>query len=489
MAFMKIVPIRNFLFKTLVFSTLAAMFAGCAQGPSGSITVEGTLTGMGAQSAAATPSTLRLTQHQGASMQRVVETPDPRIEDLNAMTLRVDTVNGGPFRDEFVLATIVNAADQSAHSGIATHYEGSDPAWVQRREGELALLRLPVGDGRSGQSATRTFPSGSRQRAGATWLMRLQGNDPVVPWSIEGGDPRCVSISPSASFVAPPMGQTRDCFDLRTLTGMVLAHVAKTVTEALDDGPLPTVVTATRHDLFMVPSLDRANATGGPGFGLIYAAKLRIGEHGGPAQATILVPVTIHLRPAVTPGGAPMPPGGAIEAVFVPLSTAPQSSIGLGRVTIADQGRGIGSGLAREIRAIIVEHLETATISPITVDGGKLPAGQAIGRMIGAMAPQSAGANPLPPNLDVVALPVQRSATEDTVPTRLLTIPRVSTTIATGRATNVAGSDQPARPTATTRGDGTVTVTSPLDPPGRIRRVTTLSPMQTGEPYELRLLR
>ncbi len=472
MTFMTITPIRCFC-----VATLMALTAGCAEGPSGSVTVEGALAGMDAGSTPATPATLRLTHHLGASLRRVAEAPDPSIEDLQSMTLRVASVSGGPFRDDFVLAAVVTESDASDSAGAPFRYLGDDPDWVRRREGNLTLVSLSVGaGGKAGQSATRTFASGPSQRAGAAWLVRLESSDPVIPWTIDEGDARCQAVSPSSSFVAPPMGQTRDCLDLGTLAGMVLAHVAKAVTEGLDDGPLPTLVTATRHELFIVPSLDQANALGGPGFGFIYSAELRIGEHGGRAQATVHVPIGVHFRPDVA-------------VVLEPLGAAPLSPITVGRVTLAYQDRGAGERVAREIRALIVEILERTALPPIAVDGKDVPAEQAIGQIIGAVAPQPATASAASSNIDVVALPVDRSPMEAPVRTLVLSLRRVSTAISTGGALNASRADPSARPQATATRDGSVTVTTPLDPPGRIRRVTTLSPVRTGDPYELRILR
>lgn len=464
-------PIRGFCIATLV-----ALTVGCAGGPSGSVTVEGALAGTNAGSATATPATLRLAHHLGASLRRVAEAPDPRIDDLQSMALKVTSVSGGPFRDNFVLAAVVEDSNPSEGAGAPFRYLGDDPDWVRRHQGKLALVSLSVGAGKAGQSATRTLASGPSQRAGAAWLVRLENNDPVIPWIIDEGDARCQAVSPSSSFVAPPMGQSRDCFDLGTLAGMVLAHVAKAVTEGLDDGPLPTLVAATRHELFIVPSLDQTNTLGGPGFGFIYSAELRIGERGGQTQATVHVPIGVHFRPD-------------LAMVFEPLGAAPRSPLTAGRVTLAYQERGAGDGVAREIRALIVEILERTALPPITVDGKDVPAEQAIGRMVGAVAPQPATARPASSNLDVVALPVDRSSMEAPVPTLVLSLPRVSTSISTGGALNAWRAAPSARPQATARGDGSVTVTTPLDPPGRIRRVTSLSPARTGDPYELRILR
>lgn len=472
------------LIQSLCLTALLALTAGCAGGPSGSVTVEGTLTGTNAGSAAAAPTTLSLTHLYGASLRRVAEAPDPRIDNLTSMTLRIRSLTGGPFRDTFVLATVVTDPDPTESTGKNIRHDGDNPDWVRRRLGKLALLDLPVGDGSAGKSATRPLASGSPQSMGPAWLVRLEGGDPAIPWTIDEGDARCRAIAPSASFVAPPAGQTRDCFDLRTLAGMVLAHVAKAVTEGLDDGPLPSVVTATRHDLFIVPSLDSSSGSGGTGFGFIYAAELRAGERAGEPQATVYVPIDVHFRPAVSPAQ----PG--LEAVFAPLGAAPWSPIGIGRVTVAHGDRGIGAGLAREIRSIVVETLERAAIPPIAVDGAEVPAGQAIGRMIEAAAPQSAAARPYSSNLDVVALPAQRASAADAlVSTRVLSLPRASTRISTGGALRAFTTNKPAGPQAVAAGNGTVSVTTPLDPPGQIRRVTTLSPMQAGDPYELRILR
>jgi len=475
MRFMKTISIQMFCLTTLVTLT-----AGCAGHPSGSVTVEGALAG----SATAAPATLTLTHHYGASLRRVAEAPDPRIDELTSLTLRVRSLSGGPFRDTFVLATMVNDPEPTESSGQKIRFDGDNPDWARRRMGQLALLSLPVGEGGAGKTATRTFAPGSPRSAGSAWLLRLESGDRVIPWTIDQGDGRCRVISPSSSFVAPTTGQSRDCFDLRTLAGMVLAHMAKTVTEALDDGPLPSLVTATRHDLFVVPSMESSGSAGGSGFGFIYAAELRIGERGGQTQATVRVSVAIRFRPAVPPAGTDL------EAVIAPLGTDPWSPVDVGRVTLAIRNRVVGTGLAREIRSLIVENLKSAAIPPIPIDGAEVPAEQAIGRMIAAVAPKTAGARPSTSNLDVVALPALRAATADiTVPTRVLSLPRVSTRIATGGAVRAFAQNRQARPQAIAAGNGTVSVTTPLDPPGRIRRVTTLPPMQSADPYELRILR
>ncbi len=478
--------LRNLASKALALTILAGLSAGCVERPGGRIAVEGTLAGTDARSAAAPPVTLRLTHQYGTTLGRVAEASDPGIDVLQSMSLKVATETGGPFADEFVLAAIVGESDRAGGGAAAVRYDGDDPDWVRRRHGQLALLRLPAGAAAAGRNATRTLAPGNQGRAGAAWLVRLETGDPVIPWTIDDGDARCRVIATSSSFVAPPLGRSRDCLDLRSLAGMVLAHVAKTVTEALDDGPLPAMVAPTRHDLFAVPSLNEAAVAGGAGFGFIYSAGLRIGEGGNATEAVLHVPVAIHVRPAAASGGAP----AALEAVFTPLGAAPPSRIGVGRVTVAYRDGRIGPGLAGEIRSLVVEALGRATLPPLMIDGQQIPAGQAIGRMMAAMAPATGSAStPYPQNIDVVALPVNRAAMDALVPTLLLSLQRVSTTIASGRATGPVGSSQPARPTAAARADGSVTVTSPLDPPGSIRRITTLSPVQAGEPYELRLSR
>ncbi len=487
---MKIVRVRRFCLIVLV-----ALTAGCAARPGGGgVTVEGALAGTRAGSASASPSTLTLSHRNGASLPRVSETPDPRIDDLTSMTLRVTSLAGGPFQDEFVLATMVASpagtkiteteSAGSENAGTDGRYDGDDPDWVRRRRGELAVLRLPVGDGSAGKTATRTFAAAKGRRAGSAWLMRLEGTDPVIPWTIDAGDGRCRAVSPSVTLVVAPAGQSRDCFDLETLAGMVLAHMAKAVTEGLDDGPLPALVTAAGHELSIVPALDAPGSAGGAGFGLIYAAALRIGEHASKAKATVLIPVTVHFRPASSPAGPDL------EAVIAPLGSAPWSAIDASRVTLAHADGGVDAGLAREIRAVIVDSLERAALPPLNVDGAEVPAEQAIGRMVAAMAAQPATSPPSFARLGVVALPARRSgATEPIVPTRVLSLPKVSTHLSTGGAFGASGPNQTARPKTVAKSNGTVSVTTPLDPPGRIRRLTTLAPMRTGEPYELRILR
>ena len=463
----------------LCLTTVLAVTAGCAPGPSGNVAVEGTLAG-------ATSATLTLSHRWGVSSRRVVEANNPGIGDLDSLTLRVRSVSGGPFRDEFVLAAVVEDPKQTEPDGAGTQvrYDGDDPDWVKRRLGTLALLSLPVGAGSAGKSATRTVASESRQAAGSAWLSRLEDSDQVIPWSINEGDGRCRTLSPSWSFVAPPAGQTRDCFDLGTLSAMVLAHMAKAVTEGLDDGPLPSLVTAARHDLFIVPALSQINSTGGPGFGFIYAAELRIGERGGPSLARVYVPVSINF------GTGTAAAGPTLEAVVAPLGDGTWSSIGIGRVTLAIHSRAMDTGLARAIRSVIVDRLERAAITPLEVDGAEVPWGQAIGKLIADIAPPLANTQPGASNLDVIALPANRSARgEETIPTHLLSLPRVSTRISTGGPLRGFAPNSPARAQAVATGNGSMRITTPLDPPGRIRRVTTLSPMQAGDPYELRILR
>jgi hypothetical protein len=270
--------------------------------------------------------------------------------------------------------------------------------------------------------------------AGAAWLVRVEDDDPTIPWFIPANSANCQVIAPAMSMVAPPQGQNVDCFDFQTLASMVLATIALDVTEAAETAEIPFLPgatgAATNHRLHVVPYLP--SPAGDPGFGLIYSVDIIVSMLGQQlAKTTIQVPISMYFS-------------WDGEFAIDPLSGL-MNSRNPARVT-ATYGDGLfDEDAARRIRTNTVDALVDTMLPP-------LASGIAVEEGFLLLFNLVSGRSPIAPeDFAIIALPEQRSTDNTTITNNALSIPQVTRTVTTPATDDLT-------PGVTVNPDGTVTV-------------------------------
>jgi hypothetical protein len=272
---------------------IVTILTACDIQPS-SITVSGRLSGVDGTGAPVSPTTLTLNRNSDVSNPRLEYIPGGGPQDLRGVTITADQSTGLPVEEEFFFLSLSGTAHRPGSDNSTLKEITADPGWMGNHIGDLVVLSLRKDDITLPSNEFDAFQPAQLRPAGASWLARVEDDDPTIPWFIPANSANCQVVALAASMVAPPQGQDIDCFDFQTFTSMLLTSFALEVTDAVARLETPTV-TATNHRLYVVPYLP--SEFGDPGFGLIYSVDLNISTDGIPlAEATAQVPISMHFR-------------------------------------------------------------------------------------------------------------------------------------------------------------------------------------------------
>ncbi|MCC5859910.1 MAG: hypothetical protein JJT90_17265 [Ectothiorhodospiraceae bacterium] len=406
----------------------------------------------------------------------------------NVQTVRLEATEstGLPLEEEFVFLSISRPAEQPG-SAVTPILERTDvPGWIRAHIGDLAVLRIRKDDISLPQSDFSQFSAAALRPLGANWLARVEDDDRFLPWRRNVDETACFPIPMQQTFVRPPDGQGEDCFDMETLTAMLLSQFAAAVSEGVVDADIPLIgLSATQHRMYVVPHL-QAGFADAPGFGFIYAVDVGVTLGVGIAQATVYAPVSIHFRR--NPPG-PMPD---FEIGIDPLGAPPPNApwLNIPRITVMYEQGPINEVVAGQIRGVVVNALEEFTPPLIQAGGIETDLEEALNFIFAVTMPRSSTSRP-PVDHNVIALPEQRVTVDGTISPLAMSIPMVTVTegvnplapASPDPETNLTGTL-----TVTTDASGFVTLNRVLDPLGQLSRVIRLAPITTHNRFALYML-
>jgi hypothetical protein len=412
------------------------------------------------------------------------------IDALTARTVSITSEASLPAGEEVMFVSILRGHGDAATGQVDDLVVSDEPSWMSRHFGDIAVLHLR---GEQRVRSVRSAVDGSQPPAsGAAWLLRLTPADPVVPWRILEGDPRCRPMPMSGSFVVPPLQQTEDCFDTETLAGMILAQTALAIAEAIDDGPMPARVVASEHRLYALPYLPLGAMADVPGFALLYGTNLTITTPEETGQATLLVPIGVHFgQPDPADAAVAAAIGTSLGALIDPLGPEPAAVpwAGRARTTLRWTAAPLPEAISRQIIATIGQRLTRFRPPIINVDGLDVSAFAALAKSVEEVAFASGSVPSWPPGTAVVAVPTHRATVEAAALQPVMTLAAVSTGIHTGKWYAGQGPYALGMRRVYAGTEGSVTVVTDLDAAGRVRRTTTLTSLQPILPIELRIVK
>jgi hypothetical protein len=189
------------------------------------------------------------------------------------------------------------------------------------------------------------FPPAQLRPGGATVLARIEDDDPVLPWTDASGACAGLARLNLAATLRPLAVRGVDCFDMQSLSSMILNQIALTVADAAKDNDARVI----EHRLAIVPHIATPTGSGAPalpGFGFVYQADLVAKLDGGVLTGglTLSIPLTVVWSRSV---GEPRTLATAIDPLDgnVPLVDATFGNAA--RITVHAADDSISSAFAR----------------------------------------------------------------------------------------------------------------------------------------------
>lgn len=422
----------------------AFIMAGCGLTvlPS-SITIEGQLTGTDGTGTPVPATVLTVARDSVGTSPRIEYRASGGLQRLQGVGISVVQSTGLPEAEEFFILSMSRLGFPPGSNISPLNEITGAQGWMRGHLGDMVVLPLRKDDVSLPSNSFTEFQPSQLRPAGAVWLARIEDNAPVIPWRISVTDANCSIVPMAQSMIAPPPGQTQDCFDFETLSSMFLTTLAVGVTEAVANVDIPaSTVSASNHQLHIIPHL-RSNV-GDPGFGFVYSVNITVSAVGLPvAGATVHVPISMHFR---SDGGLIVDP---MTGLNDPANPA--------RVTVTYGDGPLDGVVANMIHTQIIEALGEIMLPPVTFGTVTLPDGtivplstsaeNAFELLINQVSGRSSTADA---NFAVIALPEQSATINGTITNIALSIPAITRTVAMPIPGIVAG--------ATADGTGTVRV-------------------------------
>ena len=375
--------------------------AGCApiQVLPPSIVVEGRISGQdGAHQPQ--PDTVISLSHDGTPGARTSYRRSIPIQDVKAASLTVTASTGLPFEEEWHLLHLSRAGQRPGAEPVFTDFTG-DPGWIRSHKGNLAWLTLRKNDIALPSSNFSNFPAVSLRSGGALILSRVEDDDAVLPWISTVCN--AAATLPLAATLRPlaPAG-LGDCFDMQSLSSLLLNQIAIAVTEAA----LTQNARALSHTLAIVPHIatpGTAGAPARPGVGFIYNTTLEPLVFGG---GTGSFTGTLDLSVPITWVFGRMPGNNSVVTALDPI-TAPVFGTVLAngpRITVTAVQGSLSANFAEQLRSGV---LAAITAAPIPAG----PAGIPINAFLDLLLVLTVlnGNSSLPADFSVLALPADRT--------------------------------------------------------------------------------
>lgn len=400
---------------------------------------------------------------------RTVYRRDLPVQHIESARLAATASTGLPFAEEWHLLQLSREGQRPGADPVLAEHTG-DRGWVRSHTGDLTWVTLRKNDLSLPSDQFDAFPPVSLRPAGALVLTRVEDDDPVLPWTAT--DCAATTQMPLSATLRPVgTADGVDCFDLESLSSLLLDQLAVVVSHAARERS----ARARTHALSVVPFVPTPGGPSGPdapGIGFVYRTTLEpvAGDSGlAPFTGTLTlsVPITLVFTRL----------NGVVRTTLDPIGTALPGApvlVNAARVTVTAVDGSISDAFAGSLLAGVTAAVQTTA----------LPTGPAGIPMLGFLdllfGLTVLGGN-VPADFSVVALPADRTVAgaPDTTALRMGEIASSTRTVDPGRP----GGRGARR--VFVGGDGRVRISENLNREGTRVRDSTLPLVQEALPFDL----